>query len=62
MERLLERLKGVRHIHVDWEPSAAHLTPEERAKILNDAFDEVDSGRAMRLDFGDSRIPHYFGA
>lgn len=48
MKRLLERLKGV-HFHVDWEPGAQSLTPEERAAELNRCFDEIENGRAVEI-------------
>lgn len=45
MDRLKERLfdtpgRTLVHFHVSWGPKAHLLTSEERAKVLNDAFDQ----------------------
>lgn len=54
-QRLIDRLKDCNGFHVWWTPEAANLTPEERAKELNDALDQVDAGHSKVLEFGDSR-------
>jgi len=49
MQRLLDRLfndpsRTLRHFNVWWGDKAHELTTEERAKVLNDAFDQEASG------------------
>jgi len=53
-DRLVKRLRGIRNFHVDWDPSASELTPEQRAAEINRMLDEVDAGNFEPLDFKDS--------
>lgn len=39
--KLRARLHHAYHVHFDWGPKAHLLTPEERAKVVNDALDDV---------------------
>jgi hypothetical protein len=53
--KLREHMKDAAQFHVTWGPEAHTLTVEERAKVLNDAFDQIARGDCEPLDFEDSR-------
>ena len=61
-EKLIKRLLGSKNFSVSWGPDAHLLTAEERCKIINDAFDQIDAGDCevvydFDADFGDSDRP-----
>lgn len=59
-EKLMNRLFGnpnmkLKNFNVFWGPEAHLITAEERAKVLNDAMDQVERGDCEIVDnFGDS--------
>lgn len=59
-EKLMNRLFGdpnmkLKNFKVFWGPKAHLITAEERAKVLNDAMDQVERGDCEFVDsFGDS--------
>ncbi len=60
IEKLKDRLFGdpdkqLKNFNVFWGPKAHLLTTEERAKVINDAMDQIDRGECEIVDsFGDS--------
>lgn len=61
LEKLDARLFGdpnkkLTGFNVWWGPDAVDLSVEERAKVLNDVFDQVDNGKSSVLDFEDSNF------
>lgn len=57
IERLKERLAGVRNFHVSWGPEAHKLTPEQRAAEINKALDQRDAGLAPMSSFPRTKKP-----
>lgn len=49
-QKLREHLKDAMHFNVWWGPEAHKLTVEQRAKTLNDAFDQIARGDCELID------------
>lgn len=55
LDKLKERLFGdpdkkLMNFNVFWGPEAHTLTPEERAKAINEVFDALDRGDCRKLE------------